>query len=75
MSRSYKHSPCLHWLGNTNKLSKKTCNKRFRRISKLKLFKDLLLPIKLREVMNIYEFNRDGRAVWIKNINIKYLRK
>ena len=75
MSRSYKKSPCLTWCGNTNKLSKRTCNRMFRRLAKIRLAKGRDLPIKSKEVMDVYDFNTDGLAMWRNNLEKKFLRK
>lgn len=75
MSRSRKHSPCLCWCGRTNKLSKKYANKMFRRLSKRMVEQGMRPPFRVREVSNVWCFNRDGLAVWKNNIEEKFLRK
>ena len=69
------HTPKFHWCGNTNKLSKRTCNRKFRRVSKLHIISGRCLPNKVREVMNLYSFNRDGSAVYHKDYDEKWMRK
>lgn len=75
MSRSRKHSPCLCWCGRTNKLSKRRANRLFRRIASIAVRQGKIPPSRLREVFNVWSFNRDGLAVWVRNIDIKYMRK
>ena len=75
MSRSRKHSPCLCWCGRTNKLSKKYANRLFRRLTHSLMRRGMRPPCRMREVSNVWCFNRDGLAVWKNNIDKKYLRK
>lgn len=75
MSRSrIKHSYFKIW-GNgriSNKISRKFANKKFRRISKIKMEN---APIKLREVSNTWDFVSDGLAMYVKDPDKEMFRK
>lgn len=61
MSRSFKKHPfsaiCSY---KSNKKSKTLANKKFRKLSRLRLTKDKYLPKHVREVSNVYLFDSDG---------------
>ena len=75
MSRSRKHSPCITWCGRTNKISKRFCNRKFRRASKVRMLCDREPLHNLNEAMTTYSFNTDGLAMWHNNLDKKFLRK
>ena len=61
MSRSFKKHPfsaICHY--KSNKKSKTLANKKFRKLSKLRLINGKYLPKYLREVSNGYLFDSDG---------------
>lgn len=61
MSRSTKKTPIFTYTGNSNKISKQLCNRKFRTITKRNLKNGKDLPIKQDEVMTEWEFDGDGR--------------
>ncbi len=73
MSNSYKKTP-IH--GNTKSCSekqdKRKANRKLRRVNKIAINEDLE-PKKLREVSDIWSFNKDGK--WYDNNNNKRLRR
>lgn len=75
MSRSRKKSPCVTYCGRTNKKSKRFCNRKFRRMSKVRLLGDREPLHNLNEAMGTYSFDTDGLARWHNNLETKYLRK
>ena len=75
MSRSRKKHPCITWCGNTNKLSKRTCNRIFRKLSKRGIIDERYMPFDLNQAMNVYNFNSDGLAVWHTDLDKKFMRK
>lgn len=74
MSRSHKRIPIFKYIGNSNKISKRLCNRKFRKRSKVSLLKDQSPPQKLDEVMTEWEFLGDGRK-YIQDVPEKFLRK
>lgn len=75
MSRSrIKHSYIRFFGGgrSSNKKSRTFANKKFRRISKIKMEN---APIKLREVSDTWDFITDGLAIYVKNPDKEMLRK
>ncbi len=74
MSRSRKRIPIFTYIGHSNKISKRFCNRKFRKITKDRLLKSKDLPNKLNEVMTEWEFNGDGKR-YIKNAPKEYLGK
>jgi hypothetical protein len=75
MSRSRRHTPAICWCGKTNKRSKQTCNRIFRHRS-IQNIRNGLEPLHNRnEALNIWEFDKDGKAVYNKDLEQKYLRK
>lgn len=65
MSRSKKKTPastiaCC----KSQKADKRICNRVFRRRSKILLAKGRDLPIRLREVMDVWGFAGDGKRYW-----------
>lgn len=76
MSRSYKHTPHIHFCGRSNKKARSNANRRFRRKAKMALAKgDELLPLSLREIVDVWDFPTDGLGCIILNLDPKYLRK
>lgn len=73
MSRSRKKNPCIAWCSGSNKSDKKLSSKKMRRLSK-KWWKEIL-PIKNVEIMNNWNFRKDGLAFWHNNLDKKYMRK
>lgn len=61
MSRSRKKTPIFTYIGDSNKISKQFCNRKFRTVSKIRLKKGIELPVKQDEVMSEWEFHGDGR--------------
>lgn len=65
MSRSYKKTPvstiaCCQ----SQKQDKRSCNRVFRRKSKIRLKQDCDLPVRLREVRDVWSFTGDGKRYW-----------
>lgn len=61
MSRSFKKNPfsaICHY--KSNKKSKTLANKKFRKLSKLRLINGKYLPKYVREVSDVYLFDSDG---------------
>lgn len=56
-------------------MSKRFANRRFRKLARSCVRRGLRPPHRTREVSNVWDFNRDGLAVWKNNIDKKYLRK
>ena len=74
MSRSRKRTPIFIYVGRSNKISKRFCNRKFRKATKIALLKSKNLPLKLDEVMTEWEFKGDGKH-YIKHVSIKDMRK
>ncbi|KAA6337284.1 hypothetical protein EZS27_014622 [termite gut metagenome] len=75
MSRSRKHTPYFNIACcQSNKKSKTYCHRLFRKCEKQSIRNDELLPIKMDEVMNEWDFNGDGKFFW-KNCPREELRK
>lgn len=74
MSRSIKRTPILTYIGRSNKISKRFCNRKFRKITRMGLKDSKDLPQKLDEVMTEWEFQGDGKR-YIKDISKKFMRK
>lgn len=74
MSRSKKKTPIFTYAGDSNKISKQLCNRKFRTITKRNLKKGTDLPIKQDEVMTEWEFNGDGRR-YLADAPKEYMRK
>lgn len=74
MSRSRKRIPIFSYVGESNKISKRFCNKKFRTIAKRNIAKGTNPPIKKDEVMSEWEFYGDGKR-YLKNISQRYMRK
>ncbi|MBK5719886.1 hypothetical protein JGH11_03280 [Dysgonomonas sp. Marseille-P4677] len=74
MSRSTKRTPIFTYVGHSNKISKRFCNRKFRKTTKIRLLKSTNLPLRLDEVMTEWEFKGDGRR-YIKNVSDKEMRK
>lgn len=74
MSRSIKKHPfisiCVH---DSNKWDKKQANKRFRRLSKIKLAFNKEPPIHLKEVSDVWNFSSDGLAYYISRKDYEQL--
>lgn len=66
MSRSIKKHPfisiCVH---DSNKWSKRQANKKFRHLSKIRLASNKELPVRLKEVSDVWSFPSDGLAYYI----------
>ena len=75
MSRSRKHTPAITWCGRTNKRSKQICNRIFRHRSRQNIRNGLEPLHKKQEALNNYKFNEDGTAVYIKDLEKKWMRK
>lgn len=74
MSRSRKRNPITGICkADSEKKDKQIANKKFRRIGKeiIKNKSDSTLP-KMREVSNVYDFAKDGKRYWSKEIIEKY---
>lgn len=74
MSRSRKKTPIFTYIGESNKISKRFCNRKFRTITRRNLKKGVNPPVKQDEVMTEWEFNGDGKR-YLKNAPKEYLRK
>lgn len=75
MSKSYKKSKVYGIFGDSDKEDKVKAHKKFRRKSKIKLKLNQQLPIHLKEIADIWEFNSEGDKIYDKDINPKFLRK
>lgn len=75
MSRSRKKTPAITWCGNTNKKSKRTCNRIFRKLAKARIRQSQDPPLKLSEVMDTWDFNTDGLAHYRRELDPRYMRK
>ncbi len=75
MSRSVKRTPATCWSGRTNITSKSKCNRIFRHRSKQNIRSGLDPLHNKNEALNVWEFNRDGLAVYNKELEQKWLRK
>jgi hypothetical protein len=54
---------------------KEKCNRKFRKESKRRVALDEEPLYDLNEACNVYDFDRDGLARYINNLDDKYLRK
>ncbi len=62
MSRSRKKNPIVTYTScKSQKKSKRQCNKRFRRIVRHRIHEDTELPIYLKEVMDVWSMEGDGK--------------
>ena len=75
MSKSYKKSKVYGIFNGSDKEDKVKAHKKFRRKSKIKLKLNQQLPIHLKEIADIWEFNSEGDKIYDENINPKFLRK
>lgn len=76
MSRSFKHSPCVAVVCySSNKKDKILTNRLFRRVSKYNLRNNKPMPLRLREIRDVWDFVSDGLAYWSNNLSVKSLRK
>ena len=71
MSRSNKRTPITgNCCGDSEKNDKRIANRRLRRIVKSLIAKGIeFLPV-LRDVSNVYTFNKDGKHYWKKDQDI-----
>ncbi|KAA6321195.1 hypothetical protein EZS27_029123 [termite gut metagenome] len=75
MSKSIKHTPIFNWvICQSNKYSKKLCNRKFRRYTHIALSKDKIPPVRLDEVMTEYDFKGDGKFYY-RDASEKDMRK
>lgn len=75
MTRSRKKTPIFNITSaESNRTSKKFCNRLFRTIAKRNLKKGRDLPMKQDEVMTEWEFEGDGKR-YIKDVPQGYMRK
>jgi len=74
MGHSRKKTPIFKYIGNSNKLSKRFCNRKFRKQTRIAILKNNFCPVRLDEVMTEYEFHGDGKQ-FVHSPNEKYLRK
>lgn len=74
MSRSIKKHPfisiCIH---ASNKWDKRQANKKFRHLSKSKLASNKELPVRLKEVSDVWNFSSDGLAFYISRKDYEQL--
>lgn len=76
MTRSYKKVPIYGYAGDSDKKSKRKANRSFRTKNKqiLRRFKNNILYLydinfyKLREVSNVWEFEKDGKGYFNPNL-------
>lgn len=62
MSKSRQKNPVLTWTNSkSQKKGKRQCNKRFRKLSRILVCSDKILPRKGREVMDVWNFEGDGK--------------
>lgn len=62
MSRSRKKNPVITYVKcNSQKKSKRQCNKRFRRITRQMIHSDSNLPKYKKEVMDVWDMEGDGK--------------
>lgn len=66
MSRSRKKNPFCKIAGNSDKKDKSLANRKFRRLTKVKINTDTDLPMRLKEVSNTWSFSSDGLAYRIR---------
>ncbi len=75
MSRSFKKTPKKGITSaETEKQDKRKANRRFRRKTKIQVQKEEPVLYEIREVSNIWSFDKDGKK-FIKNSTKKDLRK
>ena len=77
MSRSRKKNPVTWNASRSNKQSKQQCNKRFRRLVNQRIYSEFYLPQHIREVMDEWSMQGDGKHRWTQNMENyeKILRK
>lgn len=62
MSKSRKKNPILTWTNcKSQKKGKRQCNKRFRKLSRILICSDEMLPRIGCEVMDVWNFEGDGK--------------
>ena len=74
MSKTRIKTPAIKAGGvrQSDKVSKRIANRKFRRIEKQKISDP---PRKVREVSDNWNFNSDGLAIYCNDLPEKYLRK
>ena len=78
MSRSRKKNPVVTYVNcKSQKKGKRQCNKRFRRITRQMIHRDSDLPLYMKEVMDVWDMEGDGkhRIQQDDNYYMKSLRK
>jgi hypothetical protein len=79
MSRSFKKNSICGIAGDSDKKGKQKANRKFRRKEKMFLQMSFFnkIPIKLREVFNVYDLPKDGKAYFgkLKNKDFKLFLK
>ena len=76
MSRSRKHSPCTNVvIYRSNKKDKVNAHRAFRAKERHRMIHGGLLPMRLREVSDTWDFASDGLAWWHTDIDEKEMRK
>jgi len=65
MSRSHRHTPIVGWtLARSEKRDKRLANRKLRAAIREALHhENEVMPV-LREVSNVWDFNKDGRQWW-----------
>lgn len=77
MSRSKRSTPIISFTtSRSEKQDKRVANRKFRRLTthKIRTHDNEALPVRLKEVSNIYTFSKDGKQ-WVGEKHPKYLRK
>lgn len=68
MSRSRKKTPVSTYVGRSQKRSKSLCNRIFRRLEHQRIGTDYHIPLHVREVMDTWCMQGDGKFRWIPDM-------